>query len=149
MIRIKLKEVLSERDMTLNDLSDITGISPKTLSLFQNQKTESVHYKTIDKICTKLNINVQDIIEVVIQEEKVEVDALEVFMSESNNVDPHDILKVLFKQIISVRMFNNKYEYCIELKNGNIITKSYNNQLSSLKQNIFYDYRKNVEDYYA
>lgn len=149
MIRIKWKEALSERDMTLNELSDITGISPKTLSLFQNKKTESVHYKTIDKICTKLNLNIQDIIEIVSQEEQVEVDKLEVFILQSDDNDPHDILKVPFKQVLSFRKLDNKYEYRIELKNGNVITKSFIKQPSNINQNIFYDYRKNVESYYA
>lgn len=149
MIKIKLKELLKERNMTLNELSQITGISAKTLSLFQNQKTESVHYKTLEKICITLNIKIQDIIEVVSEEEQVEVDKLEVFISLSDDNGPHDILKVPFKQILSCRKLDNKYEYRIELKNGNVVTKTFIKPPTTINQNIIYDYRKNVKSYYA
>lgn len=63
MIKVKLKDLLKERNMTLNELSKLTNINPKTLSFFQNQKTESVHYGTLEKISRALNVDLHEIIE--------------------------------------------------------------------------------------
>ncbi|MFC6293581.1 hypothetical protein BHU61_10640 [Macrococcus epidermidis] len=63
MIKVKLKELLKQRNMTLNELSKLTNINPKTLSFFQNQKTESVHYGTLEKISRALDAKLHEIIE--------------------------------------------------------------------------------------
>lgn len=62
IIKVNLKELLKERNMTLSDLSKITGITMKTLSAFQNQKVESVQFNTIEKVTYALDIAVEDLI---------------------------------------------------------------------------------------
>ncbi|HBC8012198.1 TPA: helix-turn-helix domain-containing protein [Staphylococcus aureus] len=63
MIRVNLKRILKERKITLKELSNEIGISTNALSSFQNQKTESVYYPTIEAITSYLNIEVGDLIE--------------------------------------------------------------------------------------
>lgn len=62
LIKVNLKKILKARNMTLSDLSKITGITMKTLSAFQNQKVESVQFNTIDQVTYALNISVEDLI---------------------------------------------------------------------------------------
>lgn len=62
-IKVNLKSILKERNMTLSDLSKNTGISIKALSAFQNQKTEGVQYKTIERVTKVLGINVDQLLE--------------------------------------------------------------------------------------
>lgn len=62
LIKVNLKELLKEQNMTLSDLSKITGITMKTLSAFQNQKVESVQFNTIDQVTYALDVSVEDLI---------------------------------------------------------------------------------------
>lgn len=62
MIEIKLKNILKKRGLTLVELSEITGIDQKTLSFFQNQKTKSIHYSTLEKILIALDIDISELI---------------------------------------------------------------------------------------
>ncbi|TDL98523.1 XRE family transcriptional regulator [Macrococcus brunensis] len=101
MIKVKLKEILKERNMTLNELSQITGISAKTLSLFQNKKTESVHYKTLEKIAIALNIEIGDII---VNKEKSFLLNLK-----TENIKDYEYKATL--KIQCVEEFQNEYEY--------------------------------------
>lgn len=48
--------------MSLKELSKLTGISSNTLSGIQNEKKESIHFPTLDKITTALDIQVDDLI---------------------------------------------------------------------------------------
>jgi len=62
MIRVYLRDLLKERNMTLKELSYLTGISSNTLSSIQNEKKESIHFPTLDKITRALDIQVGDLI---------------------------------------------------------------------------------------
>lgn len=48
--------------MSLKELSKLTGISSNTLSGIQNEKKESIHFPTLDKITTALDIEIEDLI---------------------------------------------------------------------------------------
>lgn len=71
MIKVNLKKILKERKISLAKLSKATGISTNALSSFQNQKTESVYYPTIEAITKELDISVGELIEQI--EEQYEV----------------------------------------------------------------------------
>lgn len=60
---MNLKKILKERKISLVKLSKATGISTNALSSFQNQKTESVYYPTIEAITKELDISVGELIE--------------------------------------------------------------------------------------
>ena len=63
MIKVNLKKILKERKISLAKLSKATGISTNALSSFQNQKTESIYYPTIEAITKELDISVGELIE--------------------------------------------------------------------------------------
>ncbi len=70
MIRIKLKQLLEEKDKTMYWLSKQTGIRPNTISqwvnneeLSEDKKVKSISLEALDKICTALDCRVEDIIE--------------------------------------------------------------------------------------
>lgn len=74
MIKVNLKKILKERKISLAKLSKATGISTNALSSFQNQKTESVYYPTIEAITKELDISVGELIEQVEEYYEVTVD---------------------------------------------------------------------------
>ena len=63
LIKVNLKKILKERKISLAKLSKATGISTNALSSFQNQKTESIYYPTIEAITKELDISVGELIE--------------------------------------------------------------------------------------
>jgi len=65
-----LWKLLIDRDMKKKDLCDVAGISPASVT--KMGKCGSVTTETLEKICTALNCQVQDIMEV-IKEKPVKV----------------------------------------------------------------------------
>lgn len=63
MIKIKLKRHLVDSGHNLKSLSEEAGIYYATLYNFANQKTTSVNYQMLNKICKTLKCEVSDIIE--------------------------------------------------------------------------------------
>lgn len=70
MIKIKLKELLEEKGKTMYWLSKQTGVRPNTVSqwvnneeLSEDKKVKSINLEVLDKICTALDCDVEDIIE--------------------------------------------------------------------------------------
>lgn len=59
----KLWKLLIDRDMTRGDLHHITGVAPSTLT--KMSKGECVATNVIERICTTLDCDVGDIMEVV------------------------------------------------------------------------------------
>lgn len=60
--QINLKQILRERNMTASDLSKITGISPNALGKIINNQSSSIHFDTIDKLLSTLDISLSDLI---------------------------------------------------------------------------------------
>ncbi|KQL58323.1 MULTISPECIES: helix-turn-helix domain-containing protein [Bacillaceae] len=73
MIRIKLKQLLKEREMTMYELSKRTGIRPNTISQWVNDKelskegkgVKSITRETLDTLCMELQCEVEDLVEYV------------------------------------------------------------------------------------
>lgn len=55
-LRIKIKELLKENDISLRELSRQTDIGHSSLSHLANQKREKLHREHIEKIIEALNI---------------------------------------------------------------------------------------------
>ena len=60
MIRIKLSEVLGRKKMTL---SELTGVRPNTIGDLYNEKVRKIDIDTLDRICTVLECDIEDILE--------------------------------------------------------------------------------------
>ena len=59
---IKLREVLDSKNKSIYWLNKETGIASSTLSRICNNKTASIEFSVLDKICEALNCNISDIL---------------------------------------------------------------------------------------
>lgn len=59
----KLWKLLIDKDMTAVDLRQATGIAPNTMTKLR--KDEEVSLSVLVKICTALNVNIGDIIDLI------------------------------------------------------------------------------------
>ncbi len=64
MIRIKLRELLWERDISGLELHKATGISQSKISEIIRGKRTNITLETVEKICIYLKCNIQDLIEI-------------------------------------------------------------------------------------
>ena len=64
MAKIILKEYLRERCIKAKWLIDKTGITQSTISNLMNNKTDGVKFDTLQKICTTLKCDINEIIEI-------------------------------------------------------------------------------------
>jgi putative transcriptional regulator len=62
-MNIKLREVLDQQKKSIYWLNKQTGIASSTLSRICNNKTTSIEFSVLDKICEALNCDVSDILE--------------------------------------------------------------------------------------
>lgn len=60
---IKLREALDQRNKSIYWLNKQTGIASSTLSRICNNKTSSIEFSVLDKICDALDCEVSDILE--------------------------------------------------------------------------------------
>ncbi|WAW15808.1 helix-turn-helix domain-containing protein [Peptostreptococcus equinus] len=62
-IILRLDRVMADRKMSLNELSELVGISNVNLSNLKTGKVKGVRFSTLDKICEVLNCQPGDILE--------------------------------------------------------------------------------------
>ncbi len=65
MIIINLDVVMAQRKMSLNELSEKTGISTTNLSILKNNKAKAIRFSTLEEICKALDCQPRDIMEYV------------------------------------------------------------------------------------
>ena len=63
MIKINLDVMMAKRKISLNELSEIVGITLANLSILKNNKAKAIRFSTLDAICKALECDVGDIIE--------------------------------------------------------------------------------------
>ncbi len=63
MIKIKIKELLKEKDKSMYWLSKKTNISQNAIRRIVSGKTDSIKFRNIDAICTALECRIEEIIE--------------------------------------------------------------------------------------
>lgn len=61
-MKVKLSDVLKNKGKSIYWLHNQTGISAATISRICNNKTTSIQFSVLDKICETLNCNVSDIL---------------------------------------------------------------------------------------
>lgn len=64
MIKIKLKEILEEKQISIYELSKRTRISASNLSKIIKQETQSTRYNHLERICISLELTLNDILEI-------------------------------------------------------------------------------------
>ena len=65
MIRLKLRELLWEKDITAVKLHQETGIGKSKISEMVRGKRTNVTLDTIDRICVYLNCKIEDLVEII------------------------------------------------------------------------------------
>lgn len=63
MIKIKLSELLGKRRMTQQQLSQLTGIRPNTISDIYNEICSRLSIDHLDRICEALECDISELIE--------------------------------------------------------------------------------------
>lgn len=63
MIKIKLKEIIDKKKITLTEIHQATGISKNTLSLIANGSSKGIQFDTLDKLLSFLNVDLSTLIE--------------------------------------------------------------------------------------
>lgn len=64
MIKIHLSKLMGEQRMNIQELSDKTGLHRNGLSKLYNEKTGSISFETLEKVCTALNCDISDLLEI-------------------------------------------------------------------------------------
>ena len=62
MITNRLRHILLDKDMSMNQLSEAVGMPYATIYRFGTMKTGGVTYETLDKICEYLEVQPGDIL---------------------------------------------------------------------------------------
>lgn len=63
MIIVNLDVVMAQRKMSLNELSQITGISATNLSILKTNKAKAIRFSTLEEICKALDCQPKDLLE--------------------------------------------------------------------------------------
>ncbi len=63
MIVVNLDVMMAKRKMSLNELSEKTGISTTNLSILKTGKAKAIRFSTLEQICRVLNCQPGDILE--------------------------------------------------------------------------------------
>lgn len=63
MIIVNLDVVMAKRKMSLNELSERTGITTTNLSILKTNKAKAIRFSTLEAICKALECQPSDILE--------------------------------------------------------------------------------------
>ena len=63
MIIVNLDVVMATRKISLNELSEKTGITTTNLSVLKNNKAKAIRFSTLEVICRVLECQPRDILE--------------------------------------------------------------------------------------
>lgn len=59
-VSVRTQQLCAERDMAINALANISGVSPSTIYSMLNEKSQNPGVVSIKKICDGLEITVRD-----------------------------------------------------------------------------------------
>jgi DNA-binding Xre family transcriptional regulator len=59
-VAMRIQQLCAERDMAINALANISGVSPSTIYSMLNEKSQNPGVVSIKKICDGLEITVRD-----------------------------------------------------------------------------------------
>lgn len=62
MIKNNIKMILADREISINQLAEMTGIRYATLHAFVKQRVSSINCDVLDKVCEALNLMPADFI---------------------------------------------------------------------------------------
>ncbi len=62
-VEIKLFDIMIERNLSVHQLSELTGLTEQGLYLIINRPPRQIHLATLGKICSGLGISPNDLLE--------------------------------------------------------------------------------------
>lgn len=65
MIRVNILEILDKDERNLSWLARKTGLNYSSLHSLANNKTTSISFDTLEKVCKVLNCNIEDVLEII------------------------------------------------------------------------------------
>lgn len=68
----KIKEILKEKNKTIADLADISGVPKNTLYAITKRDSKNIRQETLVKISNALDVNPMELLEVDTKEEAIE-----------------------------------------------------------------------------
>ncbi|WP_139488127.1 helix-turn-helix domain-containing protein [Brevibacillus dissolubilis] len=63
-VHVRLKEILAERGMSQRELARLTGLRASTINHLCSDKVDRVYLETLDVICKRLDIRIEQLLEV-------------------------------------------------------------------------------------
>lgn len=72
MIKNNLKMILADREISINKLSELTGLRYATLHAFVKQRVSSINCEVLNKVCEVLNLMPGDFITYIADKEDKE-----------------------------------------------------------------------------
>lgn len=57
---VRFKEICSERNITLNELATMSGVTPSTVYSMMDNRRKDISVNTIKKLCDGLEISITD-----------------------------------------------------------------------------------------
>lgn len=139
MIKVKLKEILKKKGMTLKELHEITGISMNSLSIFQNQKRDGIQFATLERISSALDVSLSDLLQIVQDEYTIKV-RINSYLTNTESL--------AFKDLSAIISFENIQSNCsinIEFDTKIIPNSPLNFLIVDIKDINFKDIPQNIE----
>ncbi len=63
-IKVRLQEILDKKDMPQRELARLTGLRPSTINHLCSDRVDRVYLETLELICKKLEIRIDELIEI-------------------------------------------------------------------------------------
>lgn len=70
MIEIRLRVLMAERKMNIQDVADRTGLSRTTISALYNESAKGIQFKTLRSLCELFDVSPDQIITRRLEERK-------------------------------------------------------------------------------
>lgn len=70
MIKVHLSRIMGEQKLNIADVSKLTGLHRNGLSKLYNEETDGIKFQTLEKLCTKLNCEISDLLEILPEDNK-------------------------------------------------------------------------------
>ncbi|MCA1027834.1 helix-turn-helix domain-containing protein [Cytobacillus kochii] len=64
MIKIHLSRIMGEQKLKISDVASMTGLHRNGITKLYNEETDGIKFETLEKLCTALNCDISDLLEI-------------------------------------------------------------------------------------
>ncbi|PUA37103.1 transcriptional regulator [Paenibacillus elgii] len=61
-VRLRLKEILEEKDMSQRELARLMNVRPNTISHLCSDKVNAAYFDTLEQICKALDVSLHELL---------------------------------------------------------------------------------------